>query len=62
MAKQYSYKLLTDENFICDEAPITATIVKAQFKDSLCSILHPIMKIFSRQERLLIGYYKVLHM
>jgi len=62
MAEQYSYKHLTDANFICDEAPITATMVKAQFKDSLCSILHPIMKIFSRQEKFLIGYYTFLHM
>jgi len=31
MAEQYSYKLLKDANFVCDEAPITATMVKTQF-------------------------------
>jgi len=51
MAEQYGYKLLKDANFVYDEAPITATMVKTQFKDSLCSILYPIMNIFSRQEK-----------
>jgi hypothetical protein len=47
-AEKYGYKLLMYANFVCDEAPITATMLKVQIKGQFCSILHLMMKIFSR--------------